>query len=74
MKGVSKSIFVFGLSVSLALNFLAIMLFYILGFQGSSVRLYEDNILIAQAEFFLVLFGFSINIAMLKNYLTRSRF
>ena len=73
MKG-TQPIIILGLSVSLALHVLALILFYIIGFQGSDVRLYETNILIAQSEFFLVIFGFSINMFLLKTHLRRPSF
>ena len=71
MKGM-QSLVILGLSISLALHFLALVLFFIIGFQGSDVRLYENNILIAQSEFFLIVFGSSINIFLLKSYLTKA--
>ena len=62
---------IFGLSISLALHFLAIVLFYIIGFAGVGVHLYEHNAIIAMSEFFLIFFGLSINLILLKQYLRR---
>jgi hypothetical protein len=69
LKIVSQPLILLGLSISVVLHFLGMALFYIMGFQGMSVNLYEQNLLIAQLEFFLVLLGLSINVIVLKRYL-----
>jgi hypothetical protein len=66
---VSRPLMIFGISVSLALHFLAITLFYFIGFAGTGVHIYESNFMIAMSEFFLIAFGLSINMILLKQYL-----
>lgn len=67
--GIPHSLMIFGISVSLALHLLAIVLFYIIGFVGMDIHLYERNVIIARSEFFLIFLGLSVNFIILKRYL-----
>ncbi len=66
---VPQSLMIFGIAVSLALHFLAITLFYFIGFEGIGVHIYESNVMIAVSEFFLIFFGLSVNLILLRQYL-----